>query len=94
MENEITSIHQGAADQVDNSAASVLLIIKYLKELAAYVDEHPLTNETDEIHFFKWVKPCFTSKLIFYQKLRNILEYLPDKNSIGSELYYLSELEK
>lgn len=94
MENEIAAIHQEGAEQVENSAAAVPLVIKYLKDLAAYVDEHPLNDDADEIYFFKWIKPGFISKLIFYQRLQDILSHLPDKSRNESELHYLSELEK
>ncbi len=34
-----------------------------------YVMENPFADEAGEIHFFKVVKPQFTSKLIYYMKL-------------------------
>lgn len=45
-------------------------IVKTIMErLRMYVMENPFANEAEEIHFFREVKPRFTSKLIEYMKL-------------------------
>ena len=51
---------------------SVQSCIKYLQRLKEFCKEHPFSSTSEEINFFKHIKPRFKSLLIFYQSLLNI----------------------
>ena len=48
-----------------------------MEQLRKQVKDCSFANETDEIHFFKTIKPKFTSKLIYYMKLYKLETNLP-----------------
>jgi hypothetical protein len=48
-----------------------------MEQLKEHVKDCSFANETDEIYFFKTIKPKFTSKLIYYIKLYRLETNLP-----------------
>ncbi len=73
---------------------SLETIIQHLQQLKGYVLNNQFENQEEEIHFFKIIKPKFTSKLLYFGKIRK----LETRKPIGSrniQLEYLNnELNK
>jgi len=73
------------------------LVNSIMERLKMYVIKNPFTNESEEIYFFKVVKPQFTSKLIYYMKLYRLESERPPgdvkllKKFLKSELRELQE---
>jgi hypothetical protein len=56
-------------DPVTMSAAAIDLCYSALQQLRCQVAEHPFTDNALEIHFFKHIKPFFSSRFIYYNEL-------------------------
>jgi len=68
---------------------SLETIIQHLKQLKVYVLNNQFENQEEEIHFFKIIKPKFTSKLLYFEKIRK----LETRKPIGSKTMLLEYLE-
>lgn len=70
LENELNKI-----DEFDTNSrvkAAIKICQDYLAKLKEYVNDNPFKTIEEEIYFFKFTKPKFLSKLIFYLKWYNI----------------------
>lgn|SRR3989344_310829 len=65
-----------------------------LELLKQFIIKHKFKNESEEIHFFKELKPQFASKLVFYLMLYNIETKKPNGGREILKRYYIKELEK
>ncbi|PWT74719.1 MAG: hypothetical protein C5B59_10540 [Bacteroidetes bacterium] len=63
---------------------------KVLMELRSWVNENPFLSESDEIYFFKKIKPLFYSELLYYHKLYKI-EIESPKADVEEQLKYLKK---
>ncbi|TXJ24938.1 MAG: tetracycline regulation of excision, RteC [Chitinophagaceae bacterium] len=73
---------------------SVDLVKVTMERLKMYVMENPFSEESEEIHFFKVVKPQFTSKLIYYMKLYRLESNRPVGDSRLLKKFLKSELRE
>src|SRR5476651_975831 len=64
-----------------------------LKKLKSYVLEHPFLDKTEEIHFFKKVKPRFSCLHIYYLEKYNIETSIPAGDSETLKNFYRDELK-
>ena len=62
---------------------------RYLKRIRQQVIEKGFPTPKEEIHFFKYVKPQFLSRLIYYAKLFNIESKRP-RGSTKCKVKYLN----
>lgn len=65
----LTELEQVHSDPVVTAREAVKLITEALHKLREHFLAHPWEDPTDEIRFFKQVKPRFQSRLIYYLKL-------------------------
>lgn len=70
------------------------VIIKSIDDLKKNVSKYGFKSETDEIDFFKNVKPKFTSKLIYYNALFKIETKKPHGGERIVKKYLNNELDK
>ncbi|WPU97833.1 RteC domain-containing protein [Mucilaginibacter sp. cycad4] len=64
-----------------------------LKKLKDYIEEHPFKDKTEEIEFFKYIKPEFYSLRIFYLEKYNIDTSLPSGDTEILKNYYHEEIK-
>lgn len=78
-------------DDILNKAEEGILITKRgLEQLRIIVLKRKFKSISDEIHFFKHIKPQVFSKLIYYQKLFNIESKRP-RSSNKSQIKYFNK---
>lgn len=70
LETELNAIVE--VDANSKITAAIKICHDYLVKLKKYIDENSFKTIEDEIHFFKYIKPKFQSKLIFYLKWQDI----------------------
>jgi hypothetical protein len=56
-------------DQIKKCEQAITIILKSIIELKKATTKSNFKTETEEIQFFKEIKPQFTSKLVFYNKI-------------------------
>ena len=79
-------------DQIKKCEQAITTILKSINELKKAVKKNNFKTESEEIHFFKEIKPQFTSKLIFYNKVYKIEMKKPNAGDKILEKYYNQEL--
>lgn len=67
---------------------------KAVEELKQLIIKYKFKNESEEIRFFKEIKPQFSSKLVYYLMLYNIDTKKPNGGKDILIKYYSKELEK
>jgi len=65
----------------------------YFNELKEHISEYTFNNETEEIQFFKETKPQISSKLLFYNCIRNFETSRPIGSDIVQKAFTLQQLD-
>ncbi|MES2331323.1 MAG: RteC domain-containing protein [Bacteroidota bacterium] len=79
-------------DMVKRMALSVYLIEEYLNKLYVLLPEHGFEDMSQEVLFFKCIKPLFVSEREFYQRRHNAETY--SDNSVSYWVYELERMNK
>ena len=77
-------------DILSKAEEGILIAKRALEQLRNSVAKRKFKSASDEIHFFKHVKPQVFSKLIYYQKLFNIESKRP-RSSNKSQIKYFNK---
>ena len=59
-------------DQIKKCEQAIAIILKSIKELKKVTSKINFKSQTEEIKFFKEIKPQFTSKLIYFNRVYKI----------------------
>lgn len=73
---------------------SVLVSYRYLKELKQYIFQYPFKRRSEEIWFFKHVKPKVMGRIIFYSEVFNVEAARPGWNKEEDRSYLTNEIAK
>lgn len=84
MEHNLRQIRDAYETPAEWAIKSIPVVQKCLAELKEHILEHPFTRRSEEIEFFKRMKPTITSQLIFLTEVFNwwndrIVEDNPNK---------------
>ena len=92
MEGELNAIEENNANF--KATKAIKICQNYLEKLKKHVEDNPFKTIEEEIHFFKFAKPKFLSKLIFHVKWYNIQirKIASDNDTIVK--YYQKECRK
>jgi len=90
---ELKSVHAGDDSGIKRLSTTVSIIRRYLKNLKDYLKEHPFGDRTDEIEFFKFIKPKFYQWLIYYLECYAIESGKPFDNGEALLKYYMDQLK-
>jgi hypothetical protein len=77
LETELQIISFEYDNPITMSDKSISITFKYLLTLKRHILENEFESQEDEIYFFKCMKPKFSSKLIYYGKIRKLESYKP-----------------
>ena len=80
--------------QIKKCEQAITIILMSIKELKKTVIKTNFKSETEEIQFFKEVKPQFSSKLIYYNRIYKIEMKKPNGGNRILKKYYNNELLK
>jgi hypothetical protein len=90
LEEKINQITLDYDNPIEMCNEAIKANIEHLIQLKEYVLNNPFENQEEEIEFFKHIKPKFTSKLIYYKKVRKLETNKP----LGSEKKQRKYLDK
>jgi hypothetical protein len=94
LEEELQTISFDFDNPIVMCDKSIESIVKHLKILKNHVLQLQFKSAEDEIMFFKNIKPKFTSKLIYFKKLRKLESSKPLGGRKTQREYYDNELYK
>lgn len=84
--------------EIDNQSirceSAINIILKTINNLKIIVGKNNFKTETEEIHFFKEIKPQFTSKMIYYNAIFKIEMKKPNGGNRILKKYLNNELVK
>ena len=80
-------------DQINKCEQAISIILKSINELKKIVTKTNFKTEAEEIQFFKEIKPQFTSKLVFYNRVYKIEMKKPNGGNKILKKYYNNELQ-
>lgn len=81
-------------DQIKKCEQAITIILKSINELKKATTKSNFKTETEEIQFFKEIKPQFTSKLIYFNRVYKIEMKKPNGGNRILKKYYNNELLK
>lgn len=81
LEEELQTIAFDYDNPIVMCEKSTETTVKYLCELKTFILDNGFDSDESEILFFKTIKPKFTSKLIYFKKVRN----LESRKPLGSK---------
>jgi RteC protein. len=94
LDNQLQSIDLEESDLMTREQKSIHCIKNALTQLKAFVLEYTFCSETEEIRFFKELKPALFSQLIYHVKFLNIESHRPTGSLEMQEEFLFRELEK
>ena len=94
LEEELHAISFNYDNPISMSDKCIETIVKYLQILKNYILDNEFPAKEDEINFFKHIKPKFSSKLIYFNKVRNLESYKPLGSKRIQRDYLNNELNK
>lgn len=72
----------------------IQIIEVYLDELKAHILEHPFKKRSEEIYFFKYVKPVVMGRMIFTCEVYNTEVFRPAHHTQADKEYLIDEVDE
>lgn len=94
LENQLQFIEQENDVVLKRSELSFIVCKKAIEQLKSFMLKYKFRTTSEEIKFFKEIKPQFTSKLIYHLTLYNIETKKPNGGSKILKKYLIKELDK
>jgi len=94
LNEQLTFIELEIDNQINRCEKAIDIILKSIINLKKLVAKNNFKSETEEILFFKELKPLFTSKLIYYNMIYKIEMKKPNGGNRILKKYYNNELLK
>ena len=94
LNEQINFIDLEIDNQIEKCKNSIDVILKSVSEIKKIVLKSGFKVDTEEIQFFKELKPQFTSKLIYYNVVYKIEMKRPNGGNRILKKYYNNELLK
>ncbi len=94
LNEQLSFIDLEIDNQVKKCENAIEIILKSINLVKRIITKNTFKSDLDEIHFFKEVKPQFTSKLIYYNMIYKIEMKRPNGGNRILKKYYHNELLK
>ncbi|MEO5777360.1 MAG: RteC domain-containing protein [Flavobacterium sp.] len=94
LNNQLKVINHESENKVSCTEQSIKAAIGVLEKLKTHFIKHKFQSKTDEIDFFRNIKPQFAAKLIYFNEIYNIETNKPFDSEKALRKYYKTELGK
>lgn len=94
MDKRLSEININESNVIQRLKSSSSAILQLLSRLKGYIVNYKFNDKSDEVNFFKNIKPKFLSKFIYFRKAFEIQSRLPLSSIEGEKTFYLNELDK
>jgi hypothetical protein len=94
LDEELYAISFDYDNTISMSDKSIETSVTYLQILKNYSLDNEFQTKENEIYFFKNIKPKFSSKLIYFNKIRKLESYKPLGSKRIQRDYLENELNK
>lgn len=94
LEHQLNFINSEYEDKIKRSEESAKIVSKAYEQLKQTVLKRKFRNQSEEIQYFKTLKPKLISKYIYFSEVYNIETKKPQGSDKSKKKYYLNELDK
>lgn len=97
LENQLAEATLNESTLTGKYRVSILICKKAMTKLKRYISSYSFENTSEEIYFFKEVKPLFYSKYIYFINIYNFLMQLPPGGEEAIRAYihfHLSDMQR
>ena len=94
LEKQLRTTHSNEDNLIQCLQLAINASIASLEQLKSFFKKHNFTSKSEEIEFFKDIKPQLASKLIFYNEIYNIEISKPSGSDKTIRKHYNKELSK
>jgi len=94
LNRQLESVHAENDEPIKYAGQAIKILITTLEELKTFFVKYEFLNKSEEIEFFKHIKPQFIYRLIYYNEVYNIETNTPYGGEKVLRKFYNSELEK
>jgi hypothetical protein len=94
LEEQLNFITLETEDSINRAELSIEVINACVKKLKAFIIKYKFKSQSEEIHFFKKLKPSIYSKLIYHNTIFNIEAKMPSGGGESTKKYISDELDK
>lgn len=91
LELKLQSVIQDSNNPIEYAEEAVQIVLDSMEQLRNFVKKANFATKTEEILFFKEIKPHFSSKLIYFNEIYNIEVGKPTGGVKAVSKYYNSE---
>ena len=91
FEGQLDALESGNGDVLFKAEKGIALVEKCIRKLQKQITGKTFATQSDEIYFFKHVKPQIFSKLIYYARLFSIESKRPRGNN-AAQIKYLQNI--
>lgn len=94
FEGQLDGLENGNGDVLFKAEKGIALVEKCIRKLQRQITGKTFATKSDEIYFFKHVKPQIFSKLIYYARLFSIESKRPRGNNASQIKYLQNQIDK
>lgn len=94
LNRQLEFVHAENDEPIKYAEQAIKILISILEQLKTFFVKYEFPNKNDEIEFFKYIKPQFVYKLIYYNEIYNIETNTPYGGGKVLRKFYNSELDK
>ena len=94
MDKRLSEINSNETNIIQRFKSSSSTLLQLLSRLKSYIINYKFKNKSDEVDFFKKIKPKFLSRLIYFRKAFEMQSRLPLSSVEDEKNFYLKELSK
>lgn len=94
MDKRLSEINLNESNVIQRLKSSSFAILQLLSRLKGYIVNYKFTDKSDEVNFFKNIKPEFLSRLIYFRKAFEMQSRFPLSSIEEEKIFYLKELKK
>lgn len=94
FEGQLDGLESGNGDVLFKAEKGIALVERCIRKLQKQITGKTFATKSDEIYFFKHVKPQIFSKLIYYARLFSIESKRPRGNNASQIKYLQNQIDK
>jgi hypothetical protein len=94
LEQQLKIIHLQTENPIQSAELAIKSSVTALERLKSFFLKHKSLNKKEEIEFFRYIKPKFAAKLIYYNEIYTIETNKPLGSQKAISRYYKAELLK
>lgn len=94
LDSQLQFIRLETEEPIKAAELSIKVLLSVINKLKKFTIKYKFRNDTEEILFFKTIKPTFISKLIYHNRILNIETKKPYGGEKVTRKYLNNELDK